>query len=109
AVSYFIIKDIVTKVDLLDTGLVDFFKFLNKENSSVNLIAIDSKDEIGKMAKVINENIEKTQKLIIQDHDLIEDVKKVVNEVKQGRLNQRIVKNTQNQSLEELKNTFNEM
>ena len=109
AVSYFIIKDIVTKVDLLDNGLIDFFKFLNKENSSANLIAIDSKDEIGKMAKVINENIEKTQKLIIQDHDLIEDVKKVVNEVKQGKLNQRIVKNTQNESLEELKNTFNEM
>ena len=73
------------------------------------MISIDSKDEIGKMAKVINENIEKTQKLIIQDHELIEDVKKVVNEVKHGKLNQRITKNTQNQNLEELKNTFNEM
>ncbi len=108
-VSYFIIKDIVTKVDLLDNGLVDFFRFLNKESSNVQLISIDSNDEIGKMAKVINENIEKTQKLIIQDHELIEDVKKVVNEVKHGKLNQRITKNTQNQNLEELKNTFNEM
>ena len=108
-VSYFIVKDIVTKVDLLDSGLVDFFKFLNKESSTVKLISIDSKDEIGKMAKVINENIEKTQKLIIEDHELIEDVKKVVNEVKNGKLNQRITKNTQNQNLEELKNTFNEM
>ncbi len=108
-VSYFIIKDIVTKVDLLDNGLIDFFKFLNKESSNVKPISINSKDEIGKMAKVINENIEKTQKLIIQDHELIEDVKKVVNEVKHGKLNQRITKNTQNQNLEELKNTFNEM
>ncbi|MFA6741021.1 MAG: methyl-accepting chemotaxis protein [Arcobacteraceae bacterium] len=108
-VSYFIIKDIVTKIDLLDSGLVDFFKFLNKESSNVKLISIDSKDEIGEMAKVINENIEKTQKLIIEDYELIEDVKKVVNEVKHGNLNQRITKNTQNQNLEELKNTFNEM
>ncbi len=108
-ISYFIIRDIVTKVNLLDKGLVDFFKFLNKESSSSKLISIDSNDEIGKMAKVINENIEKTQKLIIQDHELIEDVKRVVNEVKHGKLNQRIIKHTSNQSLEELKNTFNEM
>ena len=108
-VSYFIIKDIVTKVNLLDDGLSAFFKFLNKENKNAQLISIDSNDEIGKMAKVVNENIEKTQKLIIQDHELIEDVKRVVNEVKHGRLNQKIMKNTQNESLEELKNTFNEM
>ena len=107
--SYFIVKDIVTKINLLDNGLVDFFKFLNKENNTAKLISIDSKDEIGKMAKVVNENIEKTQKLIIQDHELIDDVKRVVNEVKHGKLSQRIVKNTQNESLEELKNTFNEM
>ena len=107
--SYFIVKDLVTKINLLDNGLVDFFKFLNKENNTAKLISIDSKDEIGKMAKVVNENIEKTQKLIIQDHELIDDVKRVVNEVKHGKLSQRIVKNTQNESLEELKNTFNEM
>ncbi len=107
--SYFIVKDIVSKINLLDNGLVDFFKFLNKENNTAKLISIDSKDEIGKMAKVVNENIEKTQKLIIQDHELIDDVKRVVNEVKHGKLSQRIVKNTQNESLEELKNTFNEM
>jgi methyl-accepting chemotaxis protein len=36
-------------------------------------------------------------------------VKRVVNEVKKGKLNQKIDKTTQNQSLEELKNNFNEM
>jgi len=108
-VSYFIIKDLVSKINLLDSGLIDFFKFLNKENSSAKLISIDSTDEIGQMAKVINENIGKTQRLIIQDQELIDDVKKVVNEVKNGRLNQRIKKNTQNQNLEDLKHTFNEM
>ena len=107
--SYFIIKDIVSKVNLLDNGLANFFKFLNKENNNVQSISIDSKDEIGRMAKVINENIEKTKKLIEEDHALIEDVKTVVNNVKNGRLDYRITKNTQNQNLEELKNTFNEM
>ena len=68
-----------------------------------------SKDEFGDMAKVINDNIEKTQKLIIQDHELIEDVKRVVNSVKAGYLSHKIESTTQNQSLEELKENFNEM
>ena len=37
------------------------------------------------------------------------EVKKVVAEVKNGKLNVKINKDTQNESLEELKNTVNEM
>jgi methyl-accepting chemotaxis protein len=90
-------------------GLLSFFSFLNKDSKDAQLIKIDSEDEFGQMAKVINENIEKTESLIIQDNNLIEDVKRVVNEVKEGRFNKKIEKSTDNESLEELKNTFNEM
>ncbi len=61
------------------------------------------------MAKVINQNIQKTQNLINQDNALIEDVKRVVNEVKAGNLNIKIEKSTINDELEELKSSFNEM
>ncbi|MEV9602156.1 methyl-accepting chemotaxis protein, partial [Aliarcobacter butzleri] len=61
------------------------------------------------MAKVINENIKKTESLILQDNVLIDDVKRVVDEVKAGYLDKRIEKFTQNESLEELKNNFNGM
>ena len=108
-IIYIVIKDIVTKIEFLDNGLLTFFRFLNKESKTADLILIDSKDEFGEMAKVINKNIEHTQNLINQDNELIEDVKRVVNEVKKGKLNQKIAKSTQNQSLEELKNNFNEM
>ena len=92
-----------------ENGLLSFFKFLNKENSKATLLDASSSDEFGEMAKVVNQNIEKTEKLIIQDHDLIDDVKKVVEEVKAGYLNKRIESITQNESLEELKNNFNDM
>ena len=92
-----------------ENGLLSFFKFLNKENSKATLLDASSSDEFGEMAKVVNQNIEKTEKLIIQDHDLIDDVKKVVEEVKAGYLNKRIESSTQNESLEELKNNFNDM
>ena len=90
-------------------GLLDFFSYLNKETKNTNPIKLNSTDEFGEMAKMINQNIEKTQSLIIQDNELIEDVKRVVNEVKAGRFNKKIEKNSDNQNLEELKNIFNEM
>ena len=90
-------------------GLLGFFSFLNKEEKKAHLIELDSQDEFGQMAKVINENIKKTESLILQDNVLIDDVKRVVDEVKAGYLDKRIEKSTQNESLEELKNNFNGM
>ncbi|MCG3667305.1 methyl-accepting chemotaxis protein [Aliarcobacter butzleri] len=90
-------------------GLLGFFSFLNKEEKKAHLIELDSQDEFGQMAKVINENIKKTESLILQDNILIDDVKRVVDEVKAGYLDKRIEKSTQNESLEELKNNFNGM
>ncbi|RXJ85201.1 methyl-accepting chemotaxis protein [Arcobacter cloacae] len=108
-VAYFISKQLSNSANIIQNGLQEFFSFLNKEKKSTNLISLDTKDEFGKMANVINKNIQHTQNLINQDNELIEDVKRVVNEVKKGKLNQKIAKSTQNQSLEELKNSFNEM
>ena len=47
---------------------------------------MNSEDEIGIMTKVVNTNIEKTRSLIDQDTALLEDVKRVVTEVGEGRL-----------------------
>ncbi|MCT7493112.1 methyl-accepting chemotaxis protein [Aliarcobacter cryaerophilus] len=104
-----ITRNIVSSLDIFQNGLLSFFAFSNKESSNVQLINLDGKDEFGIMAKVINENIQKTQDLINQDNALIEDVKRVVNQVKSGNLNIKIEKSTINDELEELKSSFNEM
>ncbi|PRN01511.1 methyl-accepting chemotaxis protein [Aliarcobacter cryaerophilus] len=104
-----ITRNIVSSLNIFQNGLLSFFAFSNKESSNVQLINLDGKDEFGIMAKVINENIQKTQDLINQDNVLIEDVKRVVNQVKSGNLNIKIEKSTINDELEELKSSFNEM
>ncbi|MCT7505928.1 methyl-accepting chemotaxis protein [Aliarcobacter cryaerophilus] len=104
-----ITRNIVSSLNIFQNGLLSFFAFSNKESSNVELINLDGKDEFGKMAQVINENIAKTQDLINQDDALIKDVKRVVNEVKAGNLNIKIEKSTINDELEELKSSFNEM
>ena len=100
---------IITSLNNFQSGLLDFFKYLNKEISTVTLLDDKSNDEIGVMAKVVNQNITNTKALIEQDIILIDDVKRVVNIVKSGVLTKRIEQSTQNKSLEELKNIFNEM
>ncbi|WNL17667.1 methyl-accepting chemotaxis protein [Arcobacter cryaerophilus gv. pseudocryaerophilus] len=104
-----ITRNIVSSLNIFQNGLLSFFAFSNKESSNVQLINLDGKDKFGQMAKVINQNIQKTQDLINQDNVLIEDVKRVVNEVKSGNLNIKIEKSTINDELEELKSSFNEM
>lgn len=106
---FMITRNIDNSINQFQNGLIGFFKFLNKESLKATLLDATSNDEFGEMAKVVNQNIEKTEKLITQDHDLIDDVKKVVNEVKAGYLNKRIERSTQNESLEELKKSFNDM
>ncbi len=104
-----IVRQVGTSLSNFENGLLEFFGFLNKETKKATLLDDSSSDEFGEMAKVVNQNIKRTENLIIQDNELIEDVKNVVNEVKNGYLSKRIEKNTQNESLEELKNTFNDM
>ena len=106
---YVISKNILLSLENFKEGLLSFFSFLNKETSKTSRINIDSKDEFGEMANIVNNNIEKTQKLIQQDNQLIDEVKNVVLKVKDGYLDNKISNKTDNQSLEELKNNFNEM
>ncbi len=102
-------KSITSPLHKFQTALIDFFRYLNKEVNTVNQLDDSSTDEIGSMAKVVNQNIIKTKNLLEQDIALINDVKRIVEEAKDGILYDRIEKSTQNHSLEELKIIFNQM
>jgi methyl-accepting chemotaxis protein len=108
-VSQMLSRNIVNSVIEFENGLLDFFKFLNREKSDVRRIELYGKDEIAVMARALNENIDKTKLLIHQDEEFISDVKRVLNGVKSGQLRQEIQKDSDNPSLKELKVLFNEM
>ena len=109
ATLYFINALIAKPLNKFQSGLLNFFKYLNKETITVSLLESNSDDEIGKMAKVVNENITKTKSLIEQDQKVIDAVKKAVDVAKKGIMKQKIDISTSNESLEELKNGFNEL
>ena len=109
-VVYIVInKEVIKPLDRFQNGLIEFFKYLSKESSEVKLLEKTSNDEIGLMSDIVNENITKTKALMEEDTELINDVKRVVNLLKEGKIKQEVVKSTSNEGLEELKRIFNEM
>lgn len=107
--AMYIVKLLSESLSTIQYGLVAFFHFLNRENPKAEVIQLQSRDEFGQMAHVINENIIVIEKEIEMDNMFIEDVKHIAEEAKNGILHKRITRHTDNASLEELKTIFNEM
>ncbi|MCK9473240.1 methyl-accepting chemotaxis protein [Sulfurimonas sp.] len=102
-------KVVLTPLEEFERGLLDFFKYLNKESNQAKLIGIQSDDEIGLMSKVVDENILKTQKNIESDKALIDDVRRVVAQINKGHFTQSVQVVTNNESLQALKDNINKM
>jgi|TARA_R110002033_G_scaffold102305_2_gene150234 methyl-accepting chemotaxis protein len=102
-------KSIFVPLNKFQDGLLGFFKYLNKEQPDVANLDDSANDEIGAMAKIINQNLGKTKSLIKQDDELIQDVTRVVGEIEKGYLFNRVEKRTENESLQKLQNKLNEM
>lgn len=68
------------------TGLLDFFKYLDRQKNSANQIKIESKDEIALMAEVVNENILKIEE--VMEKKLSQMKEKDQQMLKQSRLAQ---------------------
>ena len=108
-IAIFITKNITMSINQFKDGLLNFFQYVNKEQTQAELIKIKTKDEIGQMAQLVNENILKTKQTIEDNALLIEEIKSVVAEAKNGFFDKRIQKNTIDTSLQELKQEFNSM
>ncbi|WP_419678356.1 methyl-accepting chemotaxis protein [Aliarcobacter lanthieri] len=83
-ISYLISRYIVDMINKIQIGLQGFFNFLNKDTSTITLLAINTKDEFGEMANLVNQNIEKTKDTIIEDNKFINAVSIFVQELKSG-------------------------
>ena len=108
-IAYFISSQLIKSVQKVQNGLEDFFSFINKQTPNTNLIDLDSKDELGQMAKIINHNIQKTEKSIKQDELFVKDIARFAKDIGEGNLCSKIEANTSTDSLQELKNILTKM
>jgi len=110
SISLYLLRIVLTKpLKEFREGTLSFFKYLNKETKEVNLLNDQSKDELGEISRVINENIVKTKKLIEEDESLISDVNRVVSKVNEGYLSVNVEKDSSNEKLHQLKEMLNLM
>ena len=107
--SILISKNIISSINQFQSGLLNFFKYLNKETNTAQILTPKNNDEIASMSKIVNKNIKNIEKTIQDDDKLIEEVSQIVSVVSGGTLSQRVNATTSNQTLQELSNGLNNM
>jgi len=109
-IVYIVFGNVVLKpLNSFQNGLLDFFKYLNKESNDVKAIKVTSHDEIGQMSELINTNIEKTKELVTIEENFINEVKKMLEEVEKGNMHNRFETPIHSDTLEELRQKLNQM
>ncbi|MCT7544755.1 methyl-accepting chemotaxis protein [Aliarcobacter cryaerophilus] len=97
------ISFIVKSLNKLQQGVLGFFSFLNEESKSATLIDLKSNDEFGQIAKVINQNIEKTESSIKKDDEFINATELFIKELSSGNMLAKIEVEPDTQNLKVLK------
>ncbi|ECK1938703.1 methyl-accepting chemotaxis protein [Campylobacter lari] len=106
---YFIISRYLSPLEKIQTGLNSFFDFINHKTKDSAMINVNTNDELGAMAKAINENITKTKNALEQDAKAVEQSVETAKEIEHGNLTARITAIPANPQLIELKNVLNNM
>ena len=102
-------RNISTSLNYFQMSLLSFFDFINKKTENVDLIQIESKDEFGQMATLLNVHIEETKKSIIENRVFVDALVDVVNNVNEGHLDKRITVHIEDEILSTFKSNFNNM
>ncbi|MGB6329502.1 MAG: HAMP domain-containing sensor histidine kinase [Halarcobacter sp.] len=108
--GWVVIVKIAKSIEQLKIGHIKFFNFLRDKNIEDEIrIVLDSGDELGDMARIINKEMDEAKEALNNDLELIESATKMLAELKQGNLDKRIVTNAKSKELNLLKTVINEM
>jgi len=102
-IAFFISRQLSTSAAKVQEGLQSFFDYLNKETKTIKNVAIDTTDEFGKMAKMINSNIQRSEENIKKDEEFVQDVARFIHQLRQGNMVVKLEKETNTPSLQELR------
>ncbi|MGA1932260.1 response regulator [Arcobacter sp. YIC-464] len=96
---YFVIqKYIINSLSNFQEGLLNFFKFLNRETTEVKLLEANSNDEIGIMSNAVNKGIDRTRQNI-EKSDIETWVKDGVTQLNQILINLKSVGDVSHESI----------
>jgi two-component system, NtrC family, C4-dicarboxylate transport sensor histidine kinase DctB len=102
-------NNIIYSIHTVQNGLKEFFEYLNHKREKASKIELVSNDEFSEMAKIINNNVQTIQNNIEKDEALIKNATKVLENIKSGNMGNRLSKETDSATLNELKVMINDM
>ncbi|WP_332444668.1 methyl-accepting chemotaxis protein, partial [Wolinella succinogenes] len=102
--SYFI-----KAIDKISHGLDGFFAYLEGLSQEARAIDFSSGDELGKMAAILNQKMARAQEQTNENRTLLNEVKKIAAEMKEGHFRNEVKCTCQDTSLMELKGLLNEI
>ena len=108
-ISTLLINMSLKRIGVIQKGLQDFFDYLNHKRETISPIKTSSNDELGKMGKLINENIEVISRNIQKDNELIYEITSIAENVKSGSFSSRIGIEAFNPALNDAKNIMNDV
>ena len=108
-VGWMVSNNIVDSIHKVQSGLNEFFEYLNNKKNKARKIKFKSNDEFSQMANSINLNVERIQNNVEKNDALIKDATKLLENIKSGNLGTRLTKETNNNALNELKIMMNDM
>ena len=106
---FLISKNIISSINNFQSGLVAFFKYLNREVSTVEELRITGKDEINTMALIINDNIKIIKIDLDKDKRIISETIDALSHYEQGDFSSKINTKSSNPALNDLTEVINKM
>jgi methyl-accepting chemotaxis protein len=111
AIGYtlFVIRHIDQSLKNIENGLISFFNFLNRKSDVSDNLNIQSKDEFGIMAKLINKNMDNTKSIINNDNHVVDEIIDLVEKAEGGFYSYSSKLKADSPELEKLRVNFNRM
>ena len=109
--SWYIRVRLVGRIHKIGDKLHEVFKYLNYESTTKpqTIHIVNPYDELGEMGITLNKNIERTQKSIDADSQVVKEVMDLVQKAKDGRFGGTVESISLNPQTNKLKDSLNEM
>ena len=107
--AFLITRSIKQSLDNFRNGLTSFFEFLRRERTSAEPIQLYSKDEFGRLASMVNENLKSIEIELETDKLCTDEAVRTLSKAEAGYMNYRIEAETDNPQITKLTESINNL